>query len=116
MKNFKNINTLNDLLKDRKREKNVNFKSNLFSSSNLFTFHAQITSQVFLDLTSSQFDLSTSINNTLNDLLNKIESEKKMRLEKRYISFKEMKKHLTSNKADTLTFYVDQLLLWRDIA
>jgi hypothetical protein len=34
-----------------------------------------------------------------------------MRLEKKYVSFKEMKKHLTSNKADTLTFAVDQLLL-----
>ena len=34
-----------------------------------------------------------------------------MRLEKRYASFKEMKKHLTSAKADTLTFFVDQLLL-----
>jgi mRNA-degrading endonuclease RelE of RelBE toxin-antitoxin system len=34
-----------------------------------------------------------------------------MRLEKRYTNFAELKKHLTSNKADTLTFYVDQLLL-----
>ena len=39
------------------------------------------------------------------------ESEFKMRLEKTYISFVELKKHLTSNKHDTLTFAVDQLLL-----
>ena len=34
-----------------------------------------------------------------------------MRLQKAYSTFKEMKKHLTSNKADALTFAVDQLLL-----
>ena len=34
-----------------------------------------------------------------------------MRIEKIYSSFKELKKHLTSAKADTLTFFVDQLLL-----
>jgi len=34
-----------------------------------------------------------------------------MRLQKSYVSFKEMKKHLTSNKADSLTFAVDQILL-----
>jgi mRNA-degrading endonuclease RelE of RelBE toxin-antitoxin system len=34
-----------------------------------------------------------------------------MRLEKTYTDFTALKKHLSSAKADTLTFFVDQLLL-----
>jgi len=111
MKNFKNINNLNDLLKDQKARKNVYFKSDLNSTFNLFTFYAEITSQLFLMTSSHSLASELTFNEVKTYLLNKIESEKKMRLEKRYISFKEMKKHLTSNKADTLTFFVDQLLL-----
>ena len=40
-----------------------------------------------------------------------MKARKKMRLEKTYKSFSELKKHLKSNDHDTLTFAVDQILL-----
>lgn len=92
-----------------KNEREIkNEKINYLFNDDLFYVYVFNFHQIFI--VNNLLSIVVKINH---NQLDSIESKerKKMRLEKRYISFKEMKKHLTSNKADTLTFAVDQMLL-----
>lgn len=93
--NFKNESEI-------KNEKiNYYFNDDLLNSY-VFFFH-----QIFISNTTCE---RLAVNHLTLSILDK-KARIKMRLEKTYISFKELKNHLTSNKADTLTFFVDQILL-----
>ena len=110
IKTYKNINIQFDLLnRSESEKKNVKNESDFYHYNSvlclsLYSFNS--IHVIVLNRLASNLHLTFKL-----DLLNRSESEYQMRLEKKYISFKEMKAHLTNNKADTLTFAVDQLLL-----